>query len=336
MSSSRTWLRISGYILLGVALLIIFYAIIVALAWRSGQVARAEQGQATVIADMARQLELAQENVRDGNIALAERRLQELQAFSPADPEVVALAATIDALNVAPLPTPRFVISENGVTPSPTPVTPTPTATPTLLPPVATQPNRTPQPAALEERLAELEGMVAEERWEDASRELIAFQIDYPNYERFRTDSLLFEAYLGAGFFYTNGNRISLGISYYEQAEKLGTLPEEAISQLYYARRYLVGVSYFGIDWGTSVSALGEICNTVPGYQDACELLVEARIGYGDQLAALEENCDAMTQYALALRSVNDADVRQRWNTVKWKCENPTPTPWGATPESDG
>lgn len=319
-------MRYSGYFLLGLALLIIFYAIIAAVAWRSGQAARVAQAEAGLVTQISRQLELAHQDIAAGNHALAERRLEELQGWSPDNPEVIALAATIDALAVVPLPTPPLIISDNGTTATPTPVTPTPTDTPTLLPPVATQPNRTPQPAALEARLNQLEAMVADEQWEDAIRELVAFQIDYPNYERFRTNSLLFEAYLGAGFYYTNGNRVTLGISYFEQAEKLGSLPENALSQLYYARTYLTGVSYFGIDWGTSISAFNEICNTLPGFQDACELLVEARIGYGDQLSDTGAHCDAMSQYAQALRSVNDNDVREKWDTAKFWCENPTPT----------
>ena len=177
--------------------------------------------------------------------------------------------------------------------------------------------------------------MIESKRWEDAIRELVAFQIDYPNYERFRTNSMLFDAYIGAGFYFTNGNRISLGINYFEQAEKLGTLPENALGQLYYSRTYLTGVSYFGINWATAVNTLGEVCSIVPNFHDACELLVEARIGYGDQLSATGDNCGAMFQYAQALRTFNDSELRQKWNTVKFNCENPTPTPWGTPAATD-
>lgn len=339
MTKSRTWLRYSGYFLLGAALLIIFYAIIAAVAWRSGQAERTEQAQANLVTNISRQLELAHQDVIAGNIALAERRLEELQRWSPDDPEVIALAATIDAIAATPLPTPRVIISDNGVTITPTPITTTPTATPPLLPPVATQENRTPQPAALEARLNTLQAMVDNEQWEDAIRELVAFQIDYPNYERFRTNSLLFDAYIGAGFHYTNGNRVTLGINYFEQAQKLGTLQEQALSQLYYSRTYLTGVSYFGIDWGRSVSALGEICMTLPGFQDACELLVEARVGYGDQLTIAEDHCGAMFQYAQALRSITNTDLRDKWSVAKQQCENPVPTlrsdvgTWTPTPQ---
>ncbi len=332
MTKSRTWLRYSGYALLAAALLIIFYAIIAALAWRSGQATRTEQAQANLVTEISRQLELAHEDIDAGNIALAERRLEELQGWSPDDPDVLSLAATIGAMSASPLPTPLVIVAGDGTTTTATPITPTPSDTPTLLPPVATQPNRTPQPAALETRLNTLETMVTNEQWEDAIRELVAFQIDYPNYERFRTNSLLFEAYLGAGFFFTNGNRVTLGINYFEQAEKLGTLPENAISQLYYSRTYLTGVSYFGINWEVSVNALNEICTTLPGFHDACDLLVEARIGYGDQLAAANEPCSAQFQYAQALRTFNSSDLREKWNTAKWDCENPSPT---ATPTSD-
>ncbi len=340
MTKSRTWLRYSGYTLLGVALLIIFYAIIAAVAWRSGQEARTEQAQANLVTQIDRQLELANQDIAAGNIALAKRRLEELQGWSADDPEVIALAATLNELVATPLPTPRVVISENGVTATPTPMTPTPSATPTLLPPVPTQANRAPQPAALQARLNTLERMVANERWEDAIRELVAFQIDYPNYERFRTNSLLFDAYLGAGFYFTNGNRVTLGINYFEQAEKLGTLPEAAVGQLYYSRTYLTGVSYFGINWDVSINALGEICSTLPGFQDACELLVEARIGLGDQLSAADDPCGAMFQYAQALRTFNSNELREKWNAASYNCDNPSPTPqdaqgpWTPTPQA--
>lgn len=330
----KLFLRSSGYLLAGLAFLILFYASIVFAGWWTGKNRSEEAFERELAAEVDRQLTLAQQDVDNGNLGLAGERLAYLEENAADNEAVIQLALRLEQADspiqvaAAPtreLPNPVVVISAGDVTATSTPIlptaTPAATATPTRIPP-------TPRPERIEQQLGSIERAIESERWEEAIADLVSFQLTSPSYERFYTDSLLYEAYVGGGFAFTNSNRVTLGINYFEQAEKLGELPEEAVSQLYYSRSYLTAMSYYGIDWPRSVNRLDEICRVAPQFQNSCDLLFNARDAWGDQLADAADSCGAAEQYRLALQLGSSGDVAQKHNTTKWKCQNATPTPW--------
>lgn len=329
-------LRSSGIILAGLAFLILFYAAIVFAAWGIGNDEISATAEAEFSAETQRQLELAQSDLDSDNLAMAVKRLQFLEENIPNNESVIALALSVTAQAVAvdsvprQLPTPVVITSGGAATSTPTPLPPTETPNETPTPRPSPTRRATPHPEHIETQLSNIEDAIEDERWEDAIADLIAFQLESPSYERFYTDSLLFDAYLGGGFAFTNSNRVTIGINYFEQAEKLGELPEDALSQLYYSRVYLTAISYYGIDWPRSVSRLDEICTFAPGFQNACDLLFNARTAWGDQFAQSGDTCAAAEQYALALRVSSSSDVTQKLNRNEWSCDNATPTPWGS------
>ncbi len=331
----KLFLRSSGYLLAALAFLILFYATIVLVAWWTGNNASRDEFERELAVEVDRQLTLAQQDVESGNFGLASERLAYLEENTSNNADVVQLAQRIEQATavqiveeIGPtpqLPTPIVIVSAPDATPTPTP--PAPTATPAATP-TPTRVPPTPRPEHIEQQLGSIERAIENERWEEAIADLTSFQLASPSYERFYTDSLLYEAYVGGGFAFTNSNRVTLGINYFEQAEKLGELPEEAVSQLYYSRSYLTAISYYGIDWPRSVRRLDEICRVAPQFQNSCDLLFNARAAWGDQLADANESCGAAEQYRLALQIGSSGDVSQKHNTTKWKCQNATPTPW--------
>ena len=333
----RSFFRVGGYVLAAIAFLVVFYAAIVMAGLWFGSRANDERAIADFATKNARQLELAEVDIENGEFELALDRLEYLETRIPGDNSVAALAATLTA-NAAtieptrPLPTP--VIMRSGEEPVATEeIPPTPEATETPQPLPTRAPTRiatVEHPEDIKRKLVDIEESLDNERWEDAISNLIAFQLDHPDYERFYTDSLLFNAYNGAGFEFTNSNRVSLGINYFEQAEKLGELPEDAVSQLYFSRVYLAAMSFYGVDWPRSVNRLEEICSIAPLFQDSCSTLFNARVAWGDQLSIAEEHCLALEQYTLALRVGTSRDVSQKMSTAEWKCRSATPTPWQA------
>ena len=70
-------------------------------------------------------------------------------------------------------------------------------------PPTATvPPEPSPEPGKIEEPAAEIERlqrMAQQERWEDLLADTLAFQRQFPDYERLKSDSFLYDSYLNLG-----------------------------------------------------------------------------------------------------------------------------------------
>lgn len=331
MRKRSTALRIVGYTLVAFALLIAFYALIAFFAWQSGQAERAQRTETELRSAVERQFDLAAADVAAGNPDLAAQRINYLATLVPTDPRLLPLQATVAAQRAQ---------SVGGAAASATP-----TATATATPPTASGDNPTATPPAdpapivtLDSdpavALAEIEAAIAAERWEDAIADLVAFQLAYPAYERYTTDTLLQEAYIGAGFYYTNRDRVSLGVTYFEQALKLGPIPDTARGQLNFSRAYLNALAYYGINWSIAIANLEQICPFAPQFQDSCARLVQARIAYGNQLMAAEQYCPAETQFAAALRVAESAEATSRLNAARGACASATPTPAYPPPAS--
>lgn len=316
-------LRIFVFILIGIALLLLFYAGVALIAFRSGQDERVRLAEQQLEGEVQQQIALAQRDVATGNTILAARRVDWLRANTRNDSQVATLEAALATLTpsqpVASLP--RATASPDGLSTGNTP-TPLPNVTPSAT------------AADAEPRLRQANALLGQENWEEAIERLVALQLDYPSFERERTDQMLFDAYVGAGFEYTSGNRVSLGISYFEQARELGPLPDAASAQLYFAERYLTALSFYGVNWQITVDNLQEICTLAPNFQSACQKLYDAYIDWGDQLVELGEYCPAVEPYQSAVPLDLTDIASNRLADARAGCSRATvPLPPTNTPE---
>jgi hypothetical protein len=322
----KTGGQLAAGILIVLALLILFYGTIAWVAWQHGQRDRVRLAQEALVAEIDRNIDLARTNIAEGQLALAERRIEWLRSQRPQDPAIADLQVLLEGA--------RFTGT------SPTVPTPLPTvaialpvvATPTLEAVVATE---TPPPSGADapaERLAALRRLIENGRYEEAIAGITAFQLDYPSRERLQSDRLLFDARVKAGFFHTNGSQVARGIAYFDQAALMGELPEDARSQHYYARLYLTAITWRGINWNVTMPALEELCSYVPLYQQSCNLLYETRLEYATALLNDGDACAAAAQLALAQTYEGaDAVTEQRLQSATAACAaldwQPAPTP---------
>ena len=319
----KSSLRIFGFVLIGLALLLVFYAGIAFIAYQRGTDARKEQAIEELNVQAQEQLELAREDLIKGNFELAQRRLEFILDVDPNHTEARELMLTIPN---AVLPT--IAIASTA---QPSNATTAVVDSATLAP----IPTATPRPIGdATERLQAVERLISAERWDEAVNALVAFQIDFPSYQRRDTDQLLFETYVNAGYFHTNSNSIAIGITYFEQAQKLGPLSEEAAGQLRYAKLYQDALAYYGINWPVAIQNFREICNFAPFYQDSCDQLYNALVAYGDAFYNQKDFCPAATQYSQALSMRSSSTVRNRYNSANGACNTATATPqwWEITP----
>ncbi len=307
--AKRGWTRWLGAIVLAAVALAIFYGAIIYKGLQEGNVLRASYIQATLEANLDRQMELAEQDFSAGNY---DRALQRLSYVLDSPSEAAAQYAG-RAQQLKSMAEERQTLQ---LTPSPTATPPLPTATPTITP--------TPEPIEAINRLNEL---VEEERWEEAIEGLVRFQSTNPNYHRQETNQLLFDAYVNYGVELLYGEQVEQGIFYLEQAEKLGTLPQDAQDQRSWAEFYLKGIAFYGVNWGISISYFNDLCLSAPFYQDACDLLFEARVAYGDQFANAQDYCPAERYYTDAWRQLGGNEVNQKRLEANRECRQATPTP---------
>lgn len=279
------------------------------LGWQSGESLRTERIEQEQQMALQRQIDLARENLGQGNAQLALRRLNWVLERAPEYPDAQTLQAEAQAALVSP-PTPTLQ-------PDIAAGTPTPVATADII-------TVTDRPAGA---LDHLEALVEDEAWDDAIREITAFQLENPDYERRHTDQLLYDAYIGRGVDLLYGDRVEVGLYYLAQAEKLGDLPTDVRDQRTWADLYLSGIGYYGVNWDVTVFYFRDLCAAAPFFQNSCEKLFAALVAYGDQYAFQQDWCPAETLYAEAYRLDNTSTVSDKLGEARDGCLSATPTP---------
>lgn len=226
---SRRATRIAGLLLIITAVLLGWYLLIVYLAWQDGQVLLEERRNQTFVEQINTQISLAQEDVAAGRYRLAQRRLEWVIQRAPNQPEAQTLLREIEQ-GQNPALTPE---------PATTPM-PTNTAMPTPTPGLISDPA---------DELTRIRQLVGNSAWEEAISSLVSFQIQYPGFEREATDRLAYDAYVAYGLELISGDQPEMGIAYLEQAQRLGDLPQEALDYILWARLYLSGIAFYGVNW---------------------------------------------------------------------------------------
>jgi len=277
---SRLLSRLVGLALVISSVVLATYLLVAYFAFESGQAARVAQETTARDEQVARQIELARQNLDEGSSHLALTRLDWVLAQTPDNAAALALreqAAAADAAGRAPQPTEA----------------PQPTA------------EATPEEPAAEpgETLAELQAirrLVAAEQWEEALPLLVVFQQRFPDYRRQETDQLLYDTYVALGLAYANTEKVELGLNYFAQAERLGDLPPEAEEYRLWADLYFQGIAYSGVNWGIAADYWADLCAAAPFYRDACVRLDRALVGQGDTFAFYLDWCPALEIYQRA------------------------------------
>jgi hypothetical protein len=304
---ARPLKRALGLFLVLFAGLAALYLLVGYFAWQRGATVRVAVEATRQVEQVDRQVRLARANIEQGSYNLALRRLEWVLAQSPSDPRAATLrVAALAALNL----------------------TLTPGAQVTLPPTPAVEPAPTPgqilDPANDLQRLRRL---AARRDWQPLLEGTLAFQRQFPSYERLATDGLLYQAYLNLGLTYVDSSRIELGLYYLAQAERLGDLPQEALDYRAWARLYLQGIAFYGANWAAAGNYFRELCLAAPFYQGACALLREALEAHADQLAAAQDWCPAEALYREALRQGRAPALQEKLTTAVEGCALATPTP---------
>lgn len=303
--AGRRWLQILGIVLISVALLLALYGTVAYVAWQRGETMRIEDESSFLEDELKKQMTLARENVESGNYELANERLQWILSQRSDYPGALALQeAALAGLDVEMTPTPTMVLKFSA-----------PTATPIFI---------GPDPA---EHFSELEELMADEEWESAVEAINAFQAQFPDYNRRDTDRMLYDSNINYGLSLVKGEQVELGLFHLSQAEQLGDLPTEVEDYRTWSELYLLGIGYYGVDWGSMIFYFRGLCAAAPFFQDSCVKLRGALLAYANQYAGAQDWCPAEELYSEALQYERDRSVTEQLEEARRQCLEATPTP---------
>ena len=310
---SRPLFRVIGIILIALAAVLGVYGTVAYLAWQESQDVKAENARAVLLEEIDKQLALTREDVAAANYALAQRRLEWILQREPDHLEALELKQEIEQQMAVPTPTPRPAPTEAAVVEE-----------------------AGPADDDLERAISEIETLYRNGMWSEAVSALVTFQSEQPNYRRQDTDRLLYDSYISLGQELLAGEQVELGLYYFSQAEALGDLAQEIEDQRLWAELYLLGIAYYGVDWGTSISYFRDLCAAAPFFQNSCHKLREALIGYADGYAANLDFCPAVGLYVEAAQLDGDTVVSEKLANARLMCLEATPTPSAPITATEG
>jgi len=202
--------------------------------------------------------------------------------------------------------------------------TPTNVPSPTLTP--------TPDMRGEEELFSNAKNEINNEEWDVALKTLDTLRQLNLDYHTIDVDGLYYLALRNRGVIriLAQGN-LEPGIYDLALAERFGPLDVEADSYRTWARYYISGASFWGVDWSQVVSIFGQIYPAFPNMYDSTGMTAKERyrvalIKWGDQLALKEDWCAASEKYEMAFQLLNDQVVAPTATAVYDECHRPKET----------
>jgi hypothetical protein len=291
-----TWLK---WTLLGLVGLLLVAAISGYSGYQSGIDLRQQAEATQLVSGLSDQFQLAVQDIGNQNYDLARQRLEYIIRSQPGYPGAQEkLAEVLTQLNTTATPTPQ----------------PTPTLTPT------------PDNRSQQDLFSQAQQSLQNSNWNDTVDTLLALRKADPAFQVVAVDDMLYVALRNRGVdkILKDGD-LEGGIYDLSLAERFGPLDAEANSYRTWARIYILGASFWQIDWQQAVSYFSQVAPAMPGMRDgsgmtSAERYRQALIGYGDQLAGEEEWCKAVDQYNAALSIGTDPNVENNLNEASSKC----------------
>jgi hypothetical protein len=201
---------------------------------------------------------------------------------------------------------------------------PTPTLTPSLTP--------TPDFTGAEQAFGQAQQQVSAQDWPGALGTLDQIRKLDPTYKTGQVDGMYYFALRNYGYdLITKQGNLEGGIYHFTLAERFGTLDRDANGLREGARYYLIGASFWELDWKQALFYFDQVYRGWSGLWDgtmtATERFFQASMRYGDQLVEQGNYCDAVAQYNNAQAiSALDAQAQEGFERAYRECYPATPT----------
>lgn len=252
--------------------LIIVLALAIFGGYQSGISIRRDSQTSVISQQLSEQFQYALVDIEFGRYENAQQRLQFIIAHDPNFPGAQQkLTEVLVLMNV-----------------------PTPTITPSL--------TSTPDFTGAEQAFARAQQLIAAQDWPGAIGALDEMRKLDPNYQTSQVDGMYYFALRNYGYdLITKQGNLEGGIYQFTLAERFGTLDRDASGLREGARYYLIGASFWELDWQQALFYFDQVYRGWSGLWDGTSTATErfffASMRYGDQLLSQGQYCDAVTQY---------------------------------------
>lgn len=198
---------------------------------------------------------------------------------------------------------------------------PTPTITPSLTP--------TPDFTGAEQAFTRAQQLIAAQDWTGAISALDQMRKLDPNYQTSLVDGMYYFALRNYGYsLITQQGNLEGGIYQLTLAERFGPLDRDSNGLREGARFYLIGASFWELDWAQVISYFDQVRawgNLWDGTMTASERYWFASMRYADQLVGEEQFCDAVSYYESAQGiSPLDSQATEGYELAYITCFPPT------------
>ncbi|MFC1997310.1 hypothetical protein ACFLXI_06860 [Chloroflexota bacterium] len=306
----RRWVSWLLWGLLGMILLGIFIVAGSFMGYQQGISDRTGYEATQVAVAIDEQYEMGVQDLEAGNYEVARQRFEYVIQINPNHPGVIdRMAEVLLVLNATATPTPA----------------PTPTAPPANTP--------TPDLRGEEELFVHAQNNIVEEQWDVVIETLETLRKLNPAYKAIQLDGMFYVAYRNRGARNIGAGNLEQGIYDLTLAERFGVLDTEAIGYRTWARYYITGASFWGVDWAQAIYYFEQVAPQYPNMHDgtgwsASQRYVEAIEGYAQWLGATGNWCDAEAQYHRAYEITGDPETKDARNEASDYCN-------GIEPEED-
>lgn len=277
---------------------------------------RIDAEQTSVSKTVAEQYTFAEQDFAAGRYDIARQRLESILESVPNYPGATELLTKL--------------IVQMAITPSPTP-TPIPTITPT------------PDLRSQEAIFAQAQEYLRNSDWTNLMSSLDSLRKADPTYKAAQVDGMYYSALRNRGMDQIIGQRayatttnLEGGIYDLTLAERFGPLDGTADGMRTWARLYIIGASFWELDWLQARDYFSQVAQFAPNLRDASnftatERYYESLLNYGDLLATaarLNDRCQALDQWGAAqnIRALNE-EYTNKYIQLNLECNPPTPTP---------
>jgi tetratricopeptide (TPR) repeat protein len=302
-----------GWVALGILGMLIIALIGMGVGYLSAiQVRKAEEVNQRLIAATT-QYELSLQNITEGKLTLAKKRLEYVISIYPQFPGVADKLAEV-----------MVELANSGQGDQTT----TTIAEPTV---VATKDTRG-APAMFQS--AQLQ--MASQDWKTLYATVTSLRDLDSTYKPVETDGMYYLALRNVGVNYILSGYLEKGIYLLAVAEQIGPIDSEADNYRQLARMYITGTFYELANPSIAVQYFSQLAQSYPNFSDFNGMTATKRYAaslenYGDALEATYDWCGARDQYSTSASIVSSQELSDKLTQANEYCANPpmTPTPEG-------
>jgi hypothetical protein len=296
---NRRWI----WVLLGIFCVILFGVLGSYAGYATAIQQRLEKQNKQIVITAMEQFQLGLQDQAAGNMEMARRRFEYVIQLDPGFPGAPNKLMEV-MLQIATVSVPTAVPTQR--------ITPTPDT------------------RGKEGMFASAQGYLRNGQWNDAIQSLEWLRKEDKNFHPVEVDGLLYVALRNRGIEKILTAKLEAGTYDLALAERFAPLDREAEGYRNAVRTYMIGSSFWLLDWVQAIQYLGQVSSMA--LVDGSGVSVAERYrfalkSYGDQLAVAGDACGAEQQYVAAYQAGLTTGIGQKGTEVAIICHPPTPIP---------